>query len=665
MFNIKAAALAVIMLFSIVNPVYLFGSEISGIPPPVCEHRANNEADNLPDRKARPAAKYSRIDTSKSTETLFTIPTYIRNLDEPMKASDNKLAYLCDSGDSGKVKHYSAPEAICVMDNQNICILDTYNRALRIYDYAEGVLLKTINIDFTQYPSKVASHGNLLYVLDASASTVYTIDVNLGVIANDRLPKFVQANPYDPAAEVEYDMGPLVSCLRIHDGKLIICMDEQYDYRLENGKFVPADKLYDTEQVEDNFIITHGENKWTIPSEGIGLDIMGSDEEGNLYVYCVGILLDAEGKICGDDTLRVYDKDSRLVRGVHIDLYNSMALPSEYICIDKNYNFLLMAGYESELRVMRARLVSDLKLRSITEQLSEANASIGDIEMPKANPVTANVSQPQALQNAIAYTSAKYTLCHKNQHNWSGITLHSHIKNANCGDTITGIPYARGGYNTISEFKSKIRTVYGTVGGTGYYYSAGDCDKSSSLGSAGVDCSGYASRVYGIARYTSDTLNSTVGYLIGNCGSPAVIANAHPMEFWVVPGEHVMLHSRYDSAKQRVWVYDASRVDYGKVVHRAWTVGTMKEWGFKLKNPWHSGSCTPGAAYESNNFQHWNPCTKCGMGNNYSNHTWIVSGSGYKCRICNRYSATNPGVTSLSQTILPKRQRTAGMNNIL
>ncbi len=118
MFNVKAAVLAAIMLFCIVNPVYSFGAEISGIPPPVCEHHANNEADNLPDRKAHPAAKYSRIDTSKSTETLFTIPTYVRNMDEPMKASDNKLAYLCDTGDSGKVERYSAPEAICVMDNQ-------------------------------------------------------------------------------------------------------------------------------------------------------------------------------------------------------------------------------------------------------------------------------------------------------------------------------------------------------------------------------------------------------------------------------------------------------------------------------------------------------------------------------------------------------------------
>lgn len=382
-------------------------------------------------------------------------------------------------------------------------------------------------------------------------------------------------------------------------------------------------------------------------------------------MYCVGILLDAEGKICGDDTLRVYDKNSRLVRGVHIDLYDSMALPSEYICIDKNYNFLLMAGYESELRVMRARLASDLKLRSITEQLSEVNASLGDIETPKASPVTANVSQPQALKNAIAYTSTKYTICHKNQHNWGGIKLHSHVDDAECGDTITGIPYARGGYNTIDEFKSNIRTVYGIFKGEGYYYSAGDCDTSSSGGSAGVDCSGYVSRVYDISRYTTITLNSTVGYLIGNNASDAVLANAQQMEFWVVPDDHVMLHSRYDSANRRVWVYDASREDYGKVVHRAWSVSTMRTRGFKLKDPWHSGSCTPGVTYESNNLQHWKACTKCGRGNNYSDHTWIVSGSGYKCRICNRYSATNPGTTALSQPILPKRQRTAGMNNIL
>lgn len=246
MFNVKAAVLAAIMLFSIVNPANLLGSEILDTPPPVCEHHVHDEAVGSSETEAHSAVEYSRIDTSKSTETLFTIPTYIRNLDEPMKASENKIAYLCDTGDSGKVKHYSAPEAICVMDNQNICILDTYNKVLRIYDYAEGVLLKTINIDFTQYPSKVASHGNLLYVLDASASIVYTIDVNRGVIANNRLPKFVQATPYDPETEVEYDMGPLVSCLRIHDGKLIICMDEQYDYCLENGNFVPADKLYKT-----------------------------------------------------------------------------------------------------------------------------------------------------------------------------------------------------------------------------------------------------------------------------------------------------------------------------------------------------------------------------------------------------------------------------------
>ncbi len=265
-------------------------------------------------------------------ETLFELPYCVREDCGKREDNTDKIALLLDTGDTGKGEFYSAPRAFCVMDNRNICILDTYNLAIRLYDYESGSLLKTIDIDFMHYPSNIVSHGDLLYVFDTSTGKVYAIDVNTSEAEAFDLPQSA--------------MGPIMGELCIYEGKLVFCRYSYHcDYLLEDGRFINIDKLYDTELEGNNFIITHGETKWTIPNEEIGLNPLGSDEEGNLYV-CYSKDLDY--------TLRVYDKYSRLVKSCVIYPFDTKALPEQFICLDGDYNFMLMMVYESGVRIMRA-----------------------------------------------------------------------------------------------------------------------------------------------------------------------------------------------------------------------------------------------------------------------------------------------------------------------
>ena len=126
------------------------------------------------------------------------------------------------------------------------------------------------------------------------------------------------------------------------------------------------------------------------------------------------------------------------------------------------------------------------------------------------------------------------------------------------GTTYSGVPYNWGGYDTLSQFQSKING--GFVAGNSkercgdYLCSHPDF--------AGVDCSGYVSRAWGTGHYTTRTLPGISTAVSWNNLRRGDVLNKE--------GSHVALfYSWSDTFKTKMWVYEATTaVNPDKVVYR-------------------------------------------------------------------------------------------------
>jgi len=59
------------------------------------------------------------------------------------------------------------------------------------------------------------------------------------------------------------------------------------------------------------------------------------------------------------------------------------------------------------------------------------------------------------------------------------------------------------------------------------------------------------------------------------------------------------------------------------------------------------GHASVGKAYSSNATMHWQTCTVCGCIHSKTSHTWVSSGTIYKCTVCGRTSTNAPGLMSV------------------
>ncbi len=132
------------------------------------------------------------------------------------------------------------------------------------------------------------------------------------------------------------------------------------------------------------------------------------------------------------------------------------------------------------------------------------------------------------------------------EHKWTCTTANTR---ANCAPsyksdytpgTYTGVPYDWGGYKTISEFDNEIKNGYG----------AGSHSKDGVLScTTGVDCSGYVSKCWQEARYTTSTI-SQISYSIDK-------KSVKKGDIFNKAGSHVVLFSHFDSSGKPIF-YEAS-----------------------------------------------------------------------------------------------------------
>lgn len=141
-----------------------------------------------------------------------------------------------------------------------------------------------------------------------------------------------------------------------------------------------------------------------------------------------------------------------------------------------------------------------------------------------------------------------------------------------------GMPYQWGGFDTPVSFDRKISR--GLAAGDVYTLAKrAGLDAAVSREAAGIDCSGFISRCWGLERsYSTRELPSLCERLPGYDDlRPGDILNTH--------NAHVLLFAGWtDERRQVMWVYEAGCHPHWKVLRHRVTVDSVRQRGFI---PWH------------------------------------------------------------------------------
>lgn len=146
------------------------------------------------------------------------------------------------------------------------------------------------------------------------------------------------------------------------------------------------------------------------------------------------------------------------------------------------------------------------------------------------------ITRDEVLRNAAAYSEHTWTCGWRNRR--------KSYNDLVSGRQYRGLPYNMGGFDTIPRFQRKIER--GVVAGN----AKKRCGRNLCLRPhlAGVDCSGFIARCFGLPRYSSRTLV--------NVSAPVDLVLIQPGDILNARGSHSMLFYRYDEDGQP-WVYES------------------------------------------------------------------------------------------------------------
>lgn len=318
------------------------------------------------------------VDSTPPLETVMSIKSKTTNSLSERTTTDNQnketssITYSYDEYGNGCIL---GPTDYKFIDSDRFYVLDTQGKYIRTYSIEKSALINSIDISYCEYPERAAYRDGIYYVYDIDRREIVSFaetGTMLGVIP---LPDI--GDESDFASIEEYnDKDIALSCADLvnHDGEIMLLLEtdgayDYCDYRLVGNEFVECEPLYsrvtDMSQYEAIYwspvkeeytmmtTITYGGHSWTFDAFGIGMDILGVDEDNNLYLYCVVHLCHPDGTFIEGECVRVYDADSNLVRGVELDLDEFSMVPIVPARMGKDNNLYFFAGVENEMRLMK------------------------------------------------------------------------------------------------------------------------------------------------------------------------------------------------------------------------------------------------------------------------------------------------------------------------
>lgn len=490
-----------------------------------------------------------------------------------------------DIGDDLKQVGYSpkvegvandGPQSFAI-DRNFLYILDTLNKKILVFD--NFIWLKSIDISVCSYARDILASDNKLYILDET-NVIITMDTSGKILEIKNLPEEIETYQVTKTS-LNKDGNVMLYC----GGYEYIENDSEWD--LVEGIDVEINsnkaKIKKEKNIKNNFIEVN-----FIEKTG-GINVIGQDKYGNSYIEVIDDVPDSS-LVLIESTLRKYDKSGKLTSIARIPIEDYYNYPHRFFNVTEDGEVYIMALMENHVEINRITLgkMYDSRMNELKKEAEIFNdrslLNVEDDITPYADPTFPTRSDVQKRADAMINLTWSYKSTNAENPNTTTVTKPTHLAAVKSfPSTQVGIPYCWGGFDGIDRSSSSSWGSFTGAMAANQFAGNVNCDALSyrSPGTAGVDCSGFVSAALGLtSKYNTSGLYNNIG----------VIKTTSPlnMDFYVVPGWHVLFFSSWTDSTTTTINSKESTTDGTKQAAKNWTrtKNYLSINEYKLKTVW-------------------------------------------------------------------------------
>ena len=320
------------------------------------------------------------------------------------------------------------------------------------------------------------------------------------------------------------------------------------------------------------------------PGRVLAVSAIGKDRDGRSYVYWE----EGEGRQI-DAWVGRFGKDGKLSAAAKLDFSDFAEVPAVPVAVNPDGTLLLMQPSEESIELRRLTLGKGLS--GAREEVSGKPAvrvlDLGEDIVAQPTEAPADRAQGPVPAHSAAFGAAAIERAHRYLHaHWtlrpanflqSGIandceppegrywTRPTRLSEAHVGKKVAGIPYKWGGFDSVEQFKHRLSGANPALAGD--VCTCRDDRYNSCLvpGAAGIDCSGFVSRAWGLPEHKGTTQLAQMAADLPD------LFHLKPGDMLDRPGSHVRLFIRFEPGPEVRLRTLESAVSCGGVCERVYT----------------------------------------------------------------------------------------------
>ena len=463
----------------------------------------------------------------------------------------------------GNDEEFCGPSSFFV-DGNKVYVLDSVSSEIKFYE--DKKLSETLTIPGDNYFIDMDIDRDIIYLLNSNYKVVLYDLSKRSIIKSMEIPKVPELSFSVNTGKNTYTGDYRPKYIR-YDDEIHIVFQNNKEYLFDGTNLTPYKKL--------KLQLKNEKAEFDVNSEKIQLETMGqpvsvrylsTDQSGNDYIKIDSMYQDDNGKQYVEECIHQYKNNAKASSVTLED--NGFFTPNRNVFVAKSGQIYQMVISDKGLSVIKLQKQNQYKQKYKLQKWEEhqeypANKSISTSADTVSTLATSwpLVKKSQLEAVVESYMSLSWTYNKSTNGNINRVsqsyrqyvtqphTLSGYTDTSN--HTIYNMPYCWGGYDSPSDFKTKVN-------GTTYY--AGNV--SSSYGSyvpntAGIDCSGFVCRAFLISDKLGTSTMSSSGAFVRDTGS------ADTYDVWIKSGSHTMLNYGrvYDEGINGYYVYESTTKD--------------------------------------------------------------------------------------------------------
>lgn len=451
--------------------------------------------------------------------------------------------------------------SLCVDEEGTVYVLDLYDTKLVTAEGAE--FGDSIDLPGCVLPADVCLADGKFYVYDEVLNEVLVYTKNGELLSRTEIPL-----TEDYIKRFDLCAGPV--SLLTYGGKKLVFSET-------TGTF--TEEIYEEKQVySDGFDF---------------VEYLGEDASGIRYSLNTTLIKNCS-VLAGEIMICASSEEGEFLGGYNIPTLECEWLPDNYVCFTEDGAVYVLLVKEEEVIVEKVELVKypESQLAQIEKMAKNTEAgykksSDARIAEKKTYTKAVALTRNEVYQRVVAIAEYEWMLTPQNT-NLSLVTnarLPRYITNlielmegqADWELAMTGIPYCWGGFNSLYGTKS---TRFSTVIAGGEYLAGNINTVGEYRGdTAGLDCSGFVSSVFG----TSWKLNTRH---FADMGSLKKDLNAlEQMDIFVAPSDHIVIFLEWID-EGTILASEAAIRDGRVTIHPRTINSFLIEGTFQMRSPW-------------------------------------------------------------------------------